>query len=102
MNKQDYILALRTAIRNLHGCESIHTKTEHVHETFQGKTVWDGDVEVFLIQHPKSLHAYAWAHLEGPKDDKTRFVVVLELPPVKNALTAVWASIMADSETGQS
>lgn len=82
----------------MHGCESVYLKTEHVHETFQGQTVWNGDVEVFsLINHPNAMRAYAWAHLEGKKDDKTRFVAVLELPPVKDAKTAVQASIMADS-----
>jgi hypothetical protein len=68
-----------------------------VHEQFQGKTVWKGDVEVFdLLEHPKAKRAYAWAHLDGPKDEETRFVAVLELPPVKDAKTAVQASIMAD------
>jgi len=98
-NKQDYISALRAAIFQMHGCESIWLKTEHVHETFQGRTVWHGDVELFnLMQHPKAKRAFAWAHMEGDKDDKTRFVVVLELPPVKDAKTAVQASIMADSK----
>ena len=101
--KRDYIATLRAAIWSMHKCESAYLKTEHVHETFQGKTVWNGDVEVFsLVQHPKAKRAYAWAHLDGPKDEKTRFVVVLELPPVKDAKTAVQASIMADSKTGQS
>jgi hypothetical protein len=77
----------------------MYLKTEHVHETFQGQTFWDGDVEVFnLMQHPKAKRAYAWAHLDGPKDEQTRSVVVLELPPVKDAIRAVQSSIMADSQ----
>lgn len=96
-SKSDYIAALRAVILRLHGCESVHVRTEHVHETFRGKTVWNGDVEVFsLINHPKAMHAYAWAHLEGKKDEKTRYVAVLEVPPVKDARTAVQASIMAN------
>jgi len=87
----------------MHGCGAVWLRSEHVHETFHGKTVWNGDVEVFtLTNHPKALHAYAWAHLDGMKDDKTRYVAVLELPPVKDAKSAVQASIMADSKTGQS
>lgn len=101
-NKQDYIAGLKEAIWNLHGCSATHFKTVHVHETFQGKTVWDGDVEVFIIDHSRARRAYAWAHLEGEKDDKTRFWAVLELPPVKDARTAVQAAIMADSKTPQS
>lgn len=96
-NKQDYIASLQQAIKALHGCDAVYLRTDHIHETFQGKTVWDGDVEVFtVVGHPKAKHAYAWAHLDGPKDDKTRFVAVLELPPVTDATTAVRASIMAD------
>lgn len=102
-NKQDYIAALRLAITQMHNCQSVWVRSEHVHESFRGKTVWHGEVEIFsLIEHPNARHAYAWAHLEGDKDDKTRFVAVLELPPVKDAKTAVQASIMADSKTGQS
>jgi hypothetical protein len=34
-----------------------------VHETFQGQTVWAGEVEVFdLVGHPKAKRCYAWAH----------------------------------------
>ena len=102
-NKQDYLSALRVAIWNMHQCSAVWERTEHVHESFSGKTVWDGDVEIFTaMQHPKAKRVYAWAHLDGPKDQKSRFVTVLELPPVKDARTAVQASIMADSKTGQS
>ncbi len=98
-NKQAYISAIRLAITQTHGCESVHVGTVPVHETFKGRTVWNGNVEVFsLINHPKAKRLYAWAHLEGPKDDKTRFVAVLELPPVTDAKTAVRASIMADAK----
>lgn len=96
-NKSVYITALKEAIWHMHGSRAFHLKTEHVHETFEGKTVWDGDVEIFsLTNHPKALHAFAWAHLDGAKDEKTRFVAVLEIPPVIDAKTAVQASIMAD------
>jgi hypothetical protein len=98
-NKLDYIAALRAAISVMHQCWAVWVKTEHVHETFQGKTVWNGDVEVFsLMHHPKAQRCYAWAHLEGKNDQETRYVAVLESPPVKDAKTAVQASIMADSQ----
>lgn len=86
----------------MHSCGAVYLKTVHVHEVFQGKTVWNGEVEVFnLMQHPKARRAYAWAQIDDPKDDQTRFVVVLELPPVTDAKTAVQASIMADSKHGK-
>ena len=81
-NKRDYITELQSAVQRLHGCAAIWIESVHVTEVFRGKTAWDGDVEVFaLVGHPKAERAYAWAHLDGPKDEKTRFVAVLEIPP---------------------
>jgi hypothetical protein len=72
-------------------------ETVPVHEVFQGQTVWQGDVEVFdLNGHPKAERAYAWSHLDGEKDERTRFVTVLELPPVNSPETAVRVQIVAD------
>jgi hypothetical protein len=100
-NKQDYIADLKSAILKMHGCQSVYLKTEHVHEVSQGKTAWLGEVEIFnLVNHPTAKHAYAWAHLEGEKNDATRYVAVLELPPVKDARTAVQASILANLKKG--
>lgn len=60
-----------------------------VHEVFRGKTVWQGEVEVFdLTRHPKPKRCYAWSHREGPSDQGERFVTVLELPPVKVSIAA--------------
>jgi len=92
-----YIEQLQSAIRDLHGCESTYLETVPVHETFQGKTVWQGDVEVFSIRgHPQAQRAYAWAHATGKNDQDRRFVAVLELPPVNSPLTAVRAAIMSE------
>jgi len=102
-NKQKYLARLQVAIQNLHNCGALYHQTVSVHEMFHGKTAWRGDVEVFeLAGHPKAKRAYAWSHLDGPKDEVTRFVAVLEIPPVKDAKTAVQASIVADSKKAQS
>jgi hypothetical protein len=85
---------LRRAIRNLHGVESTHLRSEPVHETFHGKTVWEGVVEVFALKgHPKAGLAYAWAR--ETDDGGRRYVAVLGVPPIKSALDAVRASIVA-------
>jgi hypothetical protein len=69
-----------------------------VHEIFRGQTVWQGDVEVFDIKdHPKAKRAYGWSHLDGAKDERTRFVAVLEIPPVESAETAVRVQIVKDA-----
>ena len=58
-----YITDLQDVIRRLHGVESKHVESVPIKEMFQGKTVWEGVVEVFeLIGHPKAPKVYAWAH----------------------------------------
>ena len=42
-----HIKELRAVIRRLHGVESSHVASVPVKETFQGRTVWEGVVEVF-------------------------------------------------------
>jgi hypothetical protein len=95
----DYIEALQDAIKKLHGCDSTYLESVPVYETFQGKTVWAGEVEVFEIrEHPKAKRCYAWAHKEGEKDKHTRYVVVLEIPPVDSAQKAVQVSVVAEAK----
>jgi hypothetical protein len=94
---KDYITQLQDAIRGLHGCESSYVETVSVTETFDGKTVWDGDVEVFNIRgHPEAKRAYAWSHATGKNDKDKRYVAVLELPPVDSPQTAVRAAIVQE------
>ena len=94
---KDYIAQLQDAIRDLHGCESTYLETVPVTETFDGKTVWEGEVEVFEIRgHPTATHAYAWSHRAGKRDQETRYVTVLQIPPVTSPETAVRAAIAAE------
>ena len=67
-----YISDLQDVIRHLHGVESKHVQSMPVKETFQGKTVWEGIVEVFeLVGHPKAPKVYAWSHeTNDPKKPK--------------------------------
>ena len=92
-----YIEELRDVIKRLHGVESRHVKSVHVKEVFQGKTVWDGIVEVFeLIGHPAAPKAYAWSHeTDDPKKPK-RHVTVLHLGPVTSPVLAVQAAIVKE------
>ncbi len=92
-----YIDELKDVIRRLHGVESTHVESVPVKETFQGKTVWDGIVEVFELHgHPKASKAYAWAHdTDDPKKPR-RHVTVLHLEPVTSAVQAVQAAIVQD------
>lgn len=101
MNKSDYISRVQVAVSQLHDCGATWRETVPVHEVFNGKTVWQGDVEVFdLHGHAKAKHAYAWSHREGKNDEGERFVAVLEIPPVESAVTAVRVQIVKDIKTG--
>jgi hypothetical protein len=94
VNKQDYLAKVQVAVQQLHNCGAVWRETLPVHEVFRGETVWQGDVEIFNLHgHPKAKRCYAWSHLDGPKDERTRFVAVLEIPPVE---TAVRVQIVKD------
>ncbi len=92
---------LAQVIRDLHGVEVTHVRSEPVHERFRGETVWDGVVEVFAIRgHPTATTVYAWAHETG--EGKRRYVAVLAVPPVKSAFDTVRASIAAAARAERS
>jgi hypothetical protein len=90
-----YIEDLQDVIRKLHGVESKHLASVPVTETFEGKMVWEGVVEVFsLVGHPKAHRAYAWAHDGGhPKESS---VTVLHLGPITSAAHAVRAALVQE------
>lgn len=87
---------LQDVIRKLHGVEATHVETVPVKETFRGQTVWEGHVEVFDIDHPKTSRVYAWSHDTDDPSSPRRHVTVLHLPPAITPLRAVQASIVSD------
>ena len=88
MENKEYVERLQLAIEHLHNCRAKHVGTEHVHESFQGQTVWDVDVEIFeLIDRPKTNRCYAWSYVpRGGKDEQ--IATVLHIRP---AMAPVWA-----------
>lgn len=92
-----YIEELKDIISRLHGVKAVHLESVPVKETFQGKTVWDGVVEVFEIKgHPKASKAYAWAHDTDDPLRPKRHVTVLHIPPVTSPELAVRAEIVKE------
>ena len=92
-----YIEELKEVIRRLHGVEATHRESVPVKEVFQGKTVWEGVVEVFELHgHPKANMAYAWAHQTDDPANPVRHVTVLKIPPAVSPITAVRAAIMRE------
>ncbi|MGI8959154.1 MAG: hypothetical protein ACR2IV_05205 [Bryobacteraceae bacterium] len=97
-----HIEELRDIIHRLHGTKSTHVESVPVKEIFQGKTVWDGIVEVFdLHDHPKTHRAYAWSHQTDNPDNPKRHVTVLHIPPAISPETAVRAAIVQEFRDAQ-
>lgn len=89
--------ALVEAIRHLHGCEAVFAESVPVRETFNGATVWEGEVQVFDLRgHKTAPRAYAWSHAAA--GTRRRFVAVLHEGPIDSPVKAVRASIVADAK----
>jgi hypothetical protein len=92
--------ALLDAIRHLHGLEASWIESVVVHEkTPEGATVWEGEVQVFVVEHPKARRAYAWSH--AGEGTKRRFHVVLGMEPVTSAQKAVQVAIVSEVRRSQ-
>ena len=98
----DYLVRLQNAIRRLNGCESKYVETVTVSQAFPSfhkNTVWQGEVVVFEVYgHAKARRAYAWSSMG--ENEATRYVIVLEIPPVNSPETAVQAAIAAQIVNG--
>jgi len=92
-----HIEELQGVIRNLHGAEATHRESVPVQESYHGKTIWDGVVEVFDLRgHPKTDRIYAWSHDTDDPAHPKRYVTVLHIPPVVSPQTAVRAVIIQE------
>jgi hypothetical protein len=88
---------LQGVIRKLHRAKATHRESVHVTEVFQGKTIWDGMVEVFDLKgHPETHRAYAWTHETDDPKRPRQSVTVLHIPPVISPQTAVQAIILQE------
>ena len=89
---KEYIAKLQKAIRDLHGCESFHVYTTLVTEAFEGKIIWQNEVESFgLLAHPKAAICYAWGYEEG---GTWHYTTVLSIPPVYTPRSAVKVAML--------
>lgn len=85
MANKEYIERLKLTVEHLHKCSARHLRSERVTETFNGATLWSGDVESFeLTGHPKANRCYGWS--QGEPEE---FITILEMPPIKSAQDAV-------------
>jgi hypothetical protein len=91
----EHLQNLRDAVAALRGCDCSHSGTSRVVEFFEGRKVFDGDIETFTLSgHPKAVEAFAWAFHNGTKP---QYVAVLRLPPINDPSDAVRAAIKSGS-----
>ena len=75
-----YIEELRGVIRHLHKAEATQIESVPVKEAFQGKTVWEGVVEVFELHgHPKATRT----HLSSIQRERKRSTGPIRRKPLK-------------------
>jgi len=82
-------------VEAMHGVPARFVEAVEVKERHEGRTVWEGAVKVYAIAgHPSgATKAYAWSYpTEGAK---RRFVAILGVSPVDDAVTAVRTAILA-------
>ena len=88
---------LKKAVESQHGGTATFAQAVPVHETHEGKTVWDGVVHVFdLAGQPTAKRAYAWSYERD--DGRRRFFAVLHVPPIISPRDAVRAAIVAEAK----
>jgi hypothetical protein len=93
----NHIQELQDVIHHLHGVNARHLESVPVKEMFQGRTVWDGIVEVFRLSgHPRTDRVYAWMHETDDPARPKRHVTVLHIPPIVSPQTAVQAAIVQE------
>jgi hypothetical protein len=92
-----HIPALQRVILELHGCSARHSETVWVHETFFGKSIWSGDVEVFDVDHPRTTRCYGWLQSAPQENRFVRLFAVLGSSAIKNSLDAVKYVHMVES-----
>jgi hypothetical protein len=86
---------IEETIERAYGVPGRWEGSEVVHETWEGKTMWIGEVHIVAIEHAQASRAYAWFY----EDDagKRRVRTVLGAPPVTSAAMAVRAGIVSET-----
>ena len=92
----DGLKQIQRAVERAAECSAKHAESVPVMEMFRGQTVWEGVVESFTLDgHPKAKRAYGLGYQDGKE---TRYVAVLEIPPVNSPNTAVRAAIASGAQ----
>ena len=98
--QRDYIHGLAEAIRKTHGVPAArHIGTVPIQEMFQGEVAWQGEVEVFPVDHPSgAIRCYGWGYPLNEFPTRHQYVCVLGIGPVDSPINAVRVAICAQAE----
>lgn len=92
------IAALRTAVERMHPpARATFVRTDDIHDTHDGATVWRGTVATFALEGlVAATQAYAWA--EPTDTGRARYFAVLRAAHIASPADAVRASIVMDAK----
>ena len=87
---------LKQAVESQHGGTARHIQSVPVHQSHNGRTVWNGAVQIYdLTDSPSgATRAYAWS--DGLEDGRRRIYALLHAGPVTGPREAVRAAILAE------
>ena len=94
----NHIERLKELIEQEYKTTANHVETVPVLETFEGETIWDGEVEVFDVpEFPNADRVFAWAYDD---DNGEQQVTVAQIPPAISPENAVKAYIVSQYGKG--
>jgi hypothetical protein len=68
-----------------------------VTETFEGETIWTGEVEVFDFEdHPEAKRVFVWPYDYEDSEKPTQHIKVLQIPPATTPESAVKEAIVTE------
>lgn len=92
MPRSSYIAKLQESIQATRKCKALHATSVSVVERVGDQIVWEGLVEIFVVDHPQAKRCYAWGYDDG---GTLLITSVLGVPPVTDAQSAVKVAIAA-------
>lgn len=89
----NHIQQLKELIEREYSTTVTHVETVPVHETFEGETIWDGEVEVFDVpEFPDADRVFAWAFEDESGEQQ---ITVAQIPPATTPENAVKAYLVS-------
>ena len=83
---------IKRAIENTAQSTAEHLETVQIVETFEGETIWAGNVEVFRLMPPPPDRAYGWVI---DANGESEYVAVLGTDPIDSPTAAVRAWLVS-------